>query len=55
MMQHLTNDTLLDYVHGELSPAQDASVYTHIEQCESRLAKCCARRPRMTSANCPLP
>lgn len=35
MMQHLTNDILLDYVHGELAPAQDASVYTHIEQCEA--------------------
>jgi predicted anti-sigma-YlaC factor YlaD len=35
MMQHLTNDILLDYVHGELSPAQDASVYTHIEACEA--------------------
>ncbi|HKU67413.1 MAG TPA: zf-HC2 domain-containing protein [Candidatus Baltobacteraceae bacterium] len=34
-MQHLTNDILLDYVHGELAPAQDASVYTHIEQCEA--------------------
>ena len=34
MMQHLTTDTLLDYVHGELPPAQDAAVYAHIEQCE---------------------
>jgi len=34
MMQHLTNDLLLDYVHGELSPADDASVYAHIEQCQ---------------------
>jgi anti-sigma factor RsiW len=34
MMQHLTNDQLLDYVHGELTPADDASVYAHIEQCE---------------------
>lgn len=34
MMQHLTTDTLLDYVHGELAPAQDAAVYAHIEQCE---------------------
>ncbi len=34
MMQHPTNDILLDYVHGELSPADDASVYTHIESCE---------------------
>ncbi len=35
MMQHLTNDFLLDYVHGELSPADDASVYAHIEQCQA--------------------
>lgn len=35
MTQHPTNDILLDYVHGELAPAQDASVYAHIEQCES--------------------
>ena len=34
MMQHLTNDILLDYVHGELSPADDASVYAHIEHCQ---------------------
>lgn len=34
MMQHLTTDTLLDYVHGELPPAQDAAAYAHIEQCE---------------------
>lgn len=35
MMQHLTSDTLLDYIHGELMPAEDASVYAHIEQCET--------------------
>lgn len=35
MSQHLTNDTLLDYVHGELAPADDAAVYSHIEQCEA--------------------
>lgn len=34
MMQHLTNDSLLDYIHGELSPADDAAVYAHIEQCQ---------------------
>lgn len=34
MMQHLTSETLLDYIHGELSPPEDASVYAHIEQCE---------------------
>lgn len=35
MMQHPTSDILLDYVHGELSDADDASVYAHIEQCQS--------------------
>ncbi|HEY9181356.1 MAG TPA: anti-sigma factor [Candidatus Baltobacteraceae bacterium] len=34
MTQHPTNEILLDYVHGELAPAQDAAVYAHIEQCE---------------------
>lgn len=34
MMQHPTSELLLDYIHGELSPAQDASVYAHIEQCD---------------------
>jgi predicted anti-sigma-YlaC factor YlaD len=33
MIQHPSNDILLDYVHGELAPAQDAAVYAHIEQC----------------------
>ena len=35
MMQHPTSDILQDYIHGELSPAEDASVYAHIEQCET--------------------
>jgi anti-sigma factor RsiW len=35
MMQHLTNDILLDYIHGELSPADDAAVHGHMEQCEA--------------------
>ena len=34
MMQHLTNETLLDYIHGALSPQEDASVYSHMELCE---------------------
>lgn len=34
MTQHPTTDILLDYVHGELPPAEDAAVYAHIEQCE---------------------
>jgi predicted anti-sigma-YlaC factor YlaD len=33
MTQHPTTEILLDYIHGELSPAQDASVYAHLEQC----------------------
>ena len=35
MIQHPSTDILLDYVHGELSPPEDASVYAHIEQCEA--------------------
>ncbi|HLI96517.1 MAG TPA: zf-HC2 domain-containing protein [Candidatus Baltobacteraceae bacterium] len=35
MMQHPTNDILLDYIHGELAPARDAFVYAHLEQCET--------------------
>lgn len=34
MMQHLTNGTLLDYIHGALSPQEDAAVYSHMELCE---------------------
>ena len=33
MMQHLTNETILDYIHGALSPQEDAAVYAHLEQC----------------------
>ena len=33
MMQHLTNDQLIDYVHGALAPAEDATVLSHLESC----------------------
>ncbi|HET7813304.1 MAG TPA: anti-sigma factor [Candidatus Baltobacteraceae bacterium] len=33
MTQHLTNETLQDYIHSDLSPQEDAQVYTHLEQC----------------------
>lgn len=33
MKQHPTTAALLDYVHGELSPADDAAIYAHIESC----------------------
>ncbi len=35
MMQHLNNDTLTDYMHGALSPPDDAAAYAHIEACEA--------------------
>jgi len=33
MMEHLTTDTLTDYVHGELPPAEDALVHAHLQAC----------------------
>lgn len=34
MTQHLTNEQLLDYMHGALAPQKDAAVYAHMETCE---------------------
>ena len=34
-MMHLTNEELIDYMHGELAPQQDAAVYEHMESCEA--------------------
>ena len=34
MTDHLTNETLIDYVHGALTPQEDAAVYAHMETCE---------------------
>jgi anti-sigma factor RsiW len=34
MMHHLTNEEIIDYLHGALPPAQDASAYEHLETCE---------------------
>ncbi|MBV8331658.1 MAG: zf-HC2 domain-containing protein [Candidatus Eremiobacteraeota bacterium] len=33
-MQHLTSEILIDYLHHELSPAEDARVLAHIEHCD---------------------
>jgi predicted anti-sigma-YlaC factor YlaD len=33
MMQHLTTETLIDYIHAELAPAEDALVHTHLQTC----------------------
>ena len=35
MMQHLQHETLVDYMHGALSPQEDAAVYAHLESCEA--------------------
>jgi anti-sigma factor RsiW len=32
-MTHLTNEQLIDYMHGGLTPQQDAAVYEHMESC----------------------
>ena len=32
-MQHLTIETLIDYLHHELPPGQDAMVLAHLEAC----------------------
>lgn len=34
MKQHLTTEQLIDYIHSALSPAEDASVYAHLETCD---------------------
>jgi anti-sigma factor RsiW len=33
MTQHLTTDTIIDYIHGELPPAEDALVLAHLQTC----------------------
>lgn len=33
MMQHLTDEKLIDYLHEALSPQEDAAVYAHMETC----------------------
>lgn len=38
MMHHIDIDTLIDYLHHELSPSDDAKVLAHLENCEA-----CAR------------
>ncbi|MBC5801382.1 MAG: hypothetical protein GIX03_10280 [Candidatus Eremiobacteraeota bacterium] len=35
MNQHLTNDTLIDYLHGELRPQDDALAHAHLAVCSS--------------------
>ena len=44
-MQHLSFDTLIDYVHRELAPDEDARVLAHLEACET-----CARELNLETA-----
>ena len=33
MNEHLSNDTIIDYIHGELPPAMDALAHAHVHAC----------------------
>ncbi|GAC1416564.1 MAG: hypothetical protein NVSMB5_06780 [Candidatus Velthaea sp.] len=33
-MKHYTEDILIDYMHGEVSPAEDARIHTHLAGCD---------------------
>jgi anti-sigma factor RsiW len=33
MMQHLSTDTIVDYLHGGLPPQEDAAVHAHLDGC----------------------
>jgi predicted anti-sigma-YlaC factor YlaD len=35
MMEHLNNDFLIDYLHGQLQPEDDALAHAHLEACAS--------------------
>ncbi len=35
MNQHLSNDTLIDYLHGELRPQDDALAHAHLAACST--------------------
>lgn len=35
MKQHVNSDTLIDYLHHELSPGEDAEVLAHLQNCEA--------------------
>ncbi|HMD02093.1 MAG TPA: zf-HC2 domain-containing protein, partial [Candidatus Baltobacteraceae bacterium] len=35
MSGHLTNDSLIDFIHGELAPEDDAYVHGHLVACDA--------------------
>lgn len=34
-MKHIAQETLIDYLHGELPPGEDAAVLVHLESCDA--------------------
>ena len=38
--QHLSPETLLDFLHGELPEGEDASVHAHLAECRERSVRC---------------
>ena len=38
-MNHFTTDRLIDFLHGELSPADDSLAHAHLESCAACLAE----------------
>ncbi|MBV8196817.1 MAG: zf-HC2 domain-containing protein [Candidatus Eremiobacteraeota bacterium] len=46
--QHASLDQLVDYIHGELAPAEDASVHSHLAEC-AQCAQAYDREVSLTS------
>ena len=44
MMEHLSNDLIVDFVHGELEPAADARAHAHLSSCAICTAEVDAER-----------
>jgi anti-sigma factor RsiW len=44
MIEHLTNDLIVDFVHGELEPAADARAHAHLTSCGTCTAEVDAER-----------
>jgi anti-sigma factor RsiW len=44
MIEHFTNDLIVDFVHGELEPAADARAHAHLLSCTTCTAEVDAER-----------
>lgn len=40
MIQHLSTNTIVDYLHGGLPPSEDAAVHAHLDQCAVCRTQC---------------